>query len=75
MMHFSAFPGWRAPTVWESASKQRPARYYYAAKAFVDASGDGDLLARAGAEMVERPENALTFWMLSTGSGTDAERH
>ena len=41
-------------------------RYYYSAKAFVDASGDGDLLFRAGADMVERPENALTFWMLST---------
>lgn len=41
-------------------------RYYYGAKAFVDASGDCDLLHRAGAEMVERPENALTFWMLST---------
>ena len=41
-------------------------RYYYSAKAFVDCSGDGDLLSRAGVEMVERPENALTFWMLST---------
>ena len=41
-------------------------RYYYGAKAFVDASGDGDLLHRAGVDMVERPENALTFWMLST---------
>ncbi len=41
-------------------------RYFYSARAFVDASGDGDLLHRAGAEMVERPENALTFWMLST---------
>ena len=40
-------------------------RYYYEAKAFVDASGDGDLLHRAGVDMVERPENALTFWMLS----------
>lgn len=41
-------------------------RYYYGAKAFVDASGDADLLYRAGADVVERVENALTFWMLST---------
>ena len=41
-------------------------RYYYEGKTFVDASGDGDLLHRAGVDMVERPENALTFWMLST---------
>lgn len=41
-------------------------RYYYTAKAFVDGSGDGDLLHRAGVDMVERPENAPTFWMLST---------
>lgn len=41
-------------------------RYYYGAKAFVDASGDADLMYRAGAAVVERVENALTFWMLST---------
>ena len=41
-------------------------RYFYGAKAFVDGSGDADLLYRAGAQVVERPENALTFWMLST---------
>ena len=41
-------------------------RYQYGAKSFVDASGDCDLLHRAGVDMVERPENALTFWMLST---------
>ena len=46
--------------------ENKSGRTAYLAKAFVDASGDGDLLARAGAEMVERPENALTFWMLST---------
>lgn len=48
-------------------------RYYYNAKAFVDCSGDGDLLSRAGANMVERPENALTFWMLSTNLDRMAE--
>lgn len=41
-------------------------RCFYSADAFVDSTGDGDLLSRAGARMVERPENALTFWMLST---------
>lgn len=41
-------------------------RYYYSAKAFVDASGDADLLFRAGANVSAKAENGLSYWMLST---------
>ena len=48
------------------SGETKAGRWFYAAKAFVDCSGDADLLHRAGAPLRERPENALTFWLLST---------
>lgn len=41
-------------------------RYYYEASAFVDCSGDADLMSRAGAACIQRTENHLSFWALST---------
>jgi len=41
-------------------------RWFYEADAFVDCSGDGDLVSRAGAKCVQRRENHLSYWALST---------
>lgn len=41
-------------------------RWIYEANSFVDCSGDGDLVSRAGAKCIQRQENFLSYWALST---------
>jgi hypothetical protein len=45
--------------------ENKAGRTAYAAKMFVDASGDGDLLHRAGAKCIEE-KNYLAYWFYST---------
>lgn len=41
-------------------------RWIYEADCFIDCSGDGDLVSRAGAKCIQRRENYLSYWSLST---------
>ncbi len=41
-------------------------RWFYEADCFIDCSGDGDLVSRAGAKCVQKRENYLSYWALST---------
>lgn len=48
------------------AVETKAGRWFYEADCFIDCSGDADLFSRAGATCVQRRENDLSYWSLST---------